>query len=197
MREYVLSPENEDYERPTAIEYATEDAKSELMDLLAAHIPAADPGAYAVEHAELAALMDSRGAHFSYLPEASFLQVLPRSGEPHYFTLVNNRAFSNNAQLFNEENRRLPEEDTLSVIRGFVSSYPNMFFQVTEGDLDRFAAMLVSMASDGDYRQLVERFGVRRTAPWFWKLSDDMQAAYFAQRPEAAGLFDLNRYENP
>ena len=40
------------------------------------------------------------------------------------------------------------------------------------------------------------RYGVRRTAPWFWKLSDDINASYRASFPAEAGLFDLNRYQN-
>ncbi|MEE4279693.1 MAG: fatty acid cis/trans isomerase [Halieaceae bacterium] len=196
VRGFVLAPKNEEYERPSAIDYETDDPRSELMDKLAAHIPTAASPRYSVADTSLTQLMRSIGAHFSHMPEASFLQVLPRRGDPRYYTLVHNRAFSNNAQLFNEESRRLPEEDTLTVVRGFVSSYPNMFFQVTEAQLDRFTSLLLALDSDDAYSRIVERYGVRRTAPWFWKLSDDMHAAYFQNAPVEAGVFDLNRYQN-
>jgi hypothetical protein len=42
----------------------------------------------------------------------------------------------------------------------------------------------------------VERYGVRRSAPWFWRFSDDVHDTYQAMYPHEAGLFDLNRYEN-
>lgn len=195
-RGYVMGPKTERYERPTAVTYTTDDPRSEFMELLRSHIPASDASRFAVDHPGLARLMSGPGKSFSYLPETAFLQVLPKRGEPRYYTLIHNRAFKNNAQLFNEEDRRLPEEDTLTVTRGFVGAYPNQFFQVAEAELDRFSEALEGLDSADDYTRLVERYGVRRTAPWFWKLSDDMHAHYFAIQPVEAGLFDLNRYEN-
>jgi hypothetical protein len=82
------------------------------------------------------------------------------------------------------------------VTRGFVGAYPNMFFQLTARDLPGFANALKNLESAADYTVLVERHGVRRTAPWFWKLSDDMHTDYAGRFPDEAGLFDLNRYEN-
>jgi hypothetical protein len=71
-----------------------------------------------------------------------------------------------------------------------------MFFQVSEQELERFADALHNLSAAADYTALVERFGVRRTASWFWKLSDDIVEHYRASHPAEAGLFDLNRYEN-
>ncbi len=71
-----------------------------------------------------------------------------------------------------------------------------MFFQVTERELAKFTADIQALAGDEDYTRLVERYGVRRTAPWFWKLSDEFVADYRAAHPVEAGLFDLNRYQN-
>jgi hypothetical protein len=193
---YLMSPEHARYEHPTAIEYRTDDPRTELMARLKAHIPTADSPRYAVHREELAALMAEADASFSYLPEVAFLQVLDRRGEREYYSLVHNQAFSNNAQLFQEEDRRLPAEDTLTVARGFVGAYPNQFFQVAEQELGRFADALRALESDDDYTALVARYGVRRTAPWFWKLSDDINAHYRASFPAEAGLFDLNRYQN-
>ena len=144
----------------------------------------------------LARLMEVADASFAYMPEAMVLQVLKATGDPVYYSLLHNRAFSNNTQLFFEEDRRLPDEDTLTVARGFVGAYPNMFFQVPEANLSAFTDAILAMQSDDDYTRLVERFGVRRTAPWFWKFSDDLNAAYESTHPVEAGLFDLNRYQN-
>ena len=196
VRDYLMSPGNARYERPTAIEYDTDDPRTELMQRLKAHIPTAENARYAVQHRELAGLMSGADASFSYLPEVAFLQVLDRRGGRDYYSLVHNQAFRNNAQLFREEDRRLPEEDTLTVARGFVGAYPNQFFQVAEQELGRFADALRALESDADYTALVARYGVRRTAPWFWKLSDDINANYRAAYPAEAGLFDLNRYQN-
>jgi hypothetical protein len=196
VRDYLVSGRTTGYERPTAITYASDDPRAELMEMLRDHIPAAKNGRYRVDDGHLEALMTAADSSFSFLPEVAFLQVLGSRGDHAYYTLIHNQGFTNNAQLFREEDRRLPEEDTLTVARGFVGAYPNMFFQVGERELQRFVAAVRALASDEDYTALVERYGVRRTAPWFWKLSDDINAHYRATRPVEAGLFDLNRYEN-
>ncbi|GAB5413710.1 MAG: fatty acid cis/trans isomerase [Congregibacter sp.] len=196
VNDYLLSPQTQQYEVPSAIRYESEDPRTELMDLLKAHIPTARSTRFDVQHPTLKPLMSEANASFSFLPEASFLQVLSKRGDREYYSLIHNRAFTNNAQLFHEEDRRLPEEDTLTVARGFVGAYPNQFFQVNESELEKFTNSLLKLASDEDYTALVERYGVRRTAPWFWKLSDEMHVEYRAAFPLEAGLFDLNRYDN-
>jgi hypothetical protein len=196
VRDYLIPPKAERYERPTAISYSSDDPRTELMQMLREHIPTAANGRYEVELPALASLMDSANASFRHLPEAVFLQFIDSRGERSYYSLIHNRAFTNNTQLFKEEDRRRPEEDTLTVTRGFVGAYPNMFFQVTERELEPFTKALKALSSAADYVALVERYGVRRTAPWFWKLSDDMRSEYARGFPIEAGLFDLNRYEN-
>ena len=196
VRDYLLSPENAEYERSSAIQYASDDPKSELMDLFRQRIPAASNQRYDVRQPALQALMATPSRAFSFMPEVAFLQVLQASGEPRSYTLLRNSAHSNIAQLFDEDKRRLPEEDTMTVTRGFVGAYPNIFFQVNERELTGFAEAVVALEKEADYVRLVERFGVRRTAPWFWKLSDDLYAEYRRDQPVEAGLFDLNRYEN-
>jgi hypothetical protein len=184
------------YELPTAIDYRTKDPKAEFMQMLSEHIPAADNPRYRVTDPLLTVLMSEAQESFSFMPEVAFLQVLNGRGERRYYSLIHNQAFLNNAQLFREEDRRVPQEDTMTVARGFVGAYPNMFFQVTEKELERFVAMVRGLASAEDYTRLVERYGVRRSAPWFWRFSDDVHEAYRAGHPQEAGLFDLNRYEN-
>ena len=71
-----------------------------------------------------------------------------------------------------------------------------MFFQITEGQLAKFTDALQALQSPQDYESFVDQFGVRRTAPWFWKLSDEFTAEYRGSYPLEAGLFDLNRYQN-
>lgn len=196
VRDYVLSPDNARFERPTSIRYRTKDTKSELMNLFRERIPTARNDRYTVTDESLARLMEAADTSFAYMPEAMVLQVLKATGDRVYYSLLHNRAFSNNTQLFFEEDRRLPDEDTLTVTRGFVGAYPNMFFQVPEANLSAFTDAILAMQSDDDYTRLVERFGVRRTATWFWKFSDDLNAAYQSAYPVEAGLFDLNRYQN-
>ncbi len=130
------------------------------------------------------------------MPEVSFLEVLGTGSGEHIYTIVHNDGYSNNAQIFKEAQRRIPQEDYLTVVKGFIGAYPNAFFQVQDQDLDDFVQAMQSMRSAADYANLVSRYGVRRTDSKFWPLSDKLHAHYQKYYPREAGLFDLNRYEN-
>jgi hypothetical protein len=116
------------YERPTAIEYASDDPKAELMRMLGEHIPTSDNPRYRVRDPLLALIMSEARESFRFMPEVAFLQVLDARGEPRYYSLIHNQGFLNNAQLFSEEDRRVPQEDTMTVTRGFVGCLPEHVF---------------------------------------------------------------------
>jgi hypothetical protein len=145
--------------------------------------------------ASLGPLEDLQGEAITLLPQTVFVEISGDSGKQ-YVTLVRNNAHLNITSMFGEQKRRVPEEDTLSVIPGFIGAYPNAFLVVNEADLDRFANMIASMRTEGDYAQLLDNFGVRRTSPKFWQQSDAFHAAFEQNAPVAYGLFDYGRLEN-
>jgi hypothetical protein len=130
------------------------------------------------------------------MPEVSFLQVIGSDGKEKTYTIVHNDGYENNAQVFDEEQRRIPEEDYLTVVNGFIGSYPNAFFQVQESELGDFVTMIESMRSEVDYATLVSTYGIRRNQAAFWPMSDKLNKYYKNAFPREAGLFDVNRYEN-
>ena len=160
--------------------------------------PRCDPSAerYRVDEPAFDKLKTLDGKPFSLMPQVAFVEVFGPRGDERVFTIVHNSAYSNNAQIFREAQRRIPEEDYLTVVRGFIGSYPNVFFQLHEQDLDKFVEAIIGLRSEEDYAKLVERYGTRRNATWFWRLSDKFHAYYRKNHPIEAGLFDLNRYEN-
>ncbi len=196
VREYVLPEQNARFERSPDIDFQTDSPKTELIKMIKARVPATRNPRWSVDEPELGRLMSYVGKQFSFLPEVSFLQVLRSNGERDAYSLVHNIAHSNIAQLFNEEDRLLPNEDTLTVSNGFIGSYPNMFFQVHEQELGKFVTAITELADEADYTRLAERWGVRRTDPAFWRVSDSLVEHYRETQPVEAGLFDLNRYQN-
>ncbi|HSG90091.1 MAG TPA: fatty acid cis/trans isomerase [Pseudomonadales bacterium] len=196
VREFFVSKDTAAYARDTQIAFETEAPKAELMDMLAARIAGAREHAHRRGDGRFDVLADARGAFFAPLPEVAFVQVLNPDGSEDALTLVHNRGHSNIAHMFSEDDRLLPAEDTLTIARGFIGAYPNMFFQITAQQIPEFTAAILALDDDADYTRLVQRYGVRRTAPWFWRVSDRFVARYRELRPIEAGLFDLNRYEN-
>jgi len=182
------------FPQETGIRYATDNPLAELYALMKKRAAPVTSTRYALSanDRELQRLARLRGRALSRLPEASILTVREASGAERHFSLIANRAHSNVAELFDEAERRLPDEDSLLVASGFIPAYPNAFFLVQAPELGEF----VDTVARGDYAALVNGYGVRRTNPRFWAHSDTLHAAWRRSNPREAGLFDYNRLEN-
>ena len=139
-----------------------------------------------------------RGRQLQSLPDASFLRVRSGAGpaDDLDYTLVLNKDYSNLVSMLEDEDRRNPDQDSLTVVPGFAASYPNFFFTVDAADIDAFATQFAAIRNRDDYERFVALHGLRRTNPGFWAESDWFQASYRRLQPLEAGIFDLNRYSN-
>ena len=149
----------------------------------------------AATKAELTRLAAASGMPISWLPELAFVSLETANG-PRAITLVHNDGYSNVASLFGEQKRRLPAEDTLTVVPGFLGAYPNALFKVKEHDLGKFVTAIAGLASESDYAALMSNFGVRRSNPDFWAHSDliydQVEKLDYADR----GVLDYSRLDN-
>lgn len=187
--------------RQTGIPYRTADHKLELIGMLRERLAPVLHAPYAIEKSgnrhvrqQLEKLAHLQGKAVSWLPQNAILSI---SGSPdQVVTLIHDNGLSNVSHLLFEQERRLPEEDTLTVVRGFLGAYPNAFYHVEESKLEEFVGAVERLGSEEDYQSLLSRFGVRRSDPDFWKHSDAIQAAYQNESPIEAGLLDYNRLEN-
>jgi hypothetical protein len=187
--------------RQTDIQYRTPHPKSELVGMLHEHLAPILHASYEVEkignthvRQQLERLSHIQGVAVSWLPQNAILSIDGSDG--HVVTLIHNNGMGNVSQLFNEQKRRLPEEDNLTVVRGLLGSYPNAFYHVAESKLKDFVSAVEGLSSEEDYQALLSRFGVRRSDPDFWKHSDYLRTAYQNASPIEAGLLDYNRLEN-
>ncbi len=130
------------------------------------------------------------------IPEIAFLRVKMHSGQDRAYTLLHNKALSNVAYIFAESYRRMPGQDTLTVVPGFIGSYPNFFFSVDESDLDSFVSAFKSAQTAKSQAAFYAQYGVRRTNPNIWSMLDWFNAEHKKLRGLNAGLFDMNRYHN-
>ncbi len=185
----------------TGISYKTADPKTELLEMLKHRLSPVLNTVYAIDSStgrnvkeQLNRLSQIRGLPISRLPPSAIMLI---EGAQHaFYTLVHNKGMSNVSELFFEEKRRLPEEDTLTVVRGFLGAYPNAFYRVAEPELKDFVDAVQGLNSEADYQKLLDRFGIRRSDPGFWEHSDKMRQAYHKTAPIQAGLLDYNRLEN-
>jgi hypothetical protein len=201
----------------TQIVFRTDDPKRELIEQLLARSRAvagppdtlnrcaappcdregASPAERRAERA-LQRLAAVRGPWVRLLPEVSLLRV--RTSEDGrgdlVYSLAHNAAHTNVAFMFDEEERRLPADDTVTVLRGQFGSYPNFFFEARLDEIEAFGEALRALASEADLEAFVSRFGIRRTDPRFWRTADWLRADLERRDPLEAGVYDLNRYEN-
>ena len=116
----------------------------------------------------------SNGRSFQ-LPDATLVQIVhsdsQAGGETELYTLVRNRRHSNVAFVLGESLRYEPEKDTLTVVPGLATVYPNFMFVVPAGELAQFAAAVADRSlvdSAGFVRRVVVKWGIRRSSPGFW-----------------------------
>ncbi len=142
-------------------------------------------------------LSDLYGQQISALPELSFLRIRFENPEKdQVFTLIRNKRLSNVSFIFAEDFRRQPEKDTLTVLPGFIGSYPNVFFNVAADELELFVAQLKQTRSQSQKDKFYSQFGIRRNNPEIWKFADWFNQKHLSTNPLETGIFDLNRYEN-
>nr|WP_276562500.1 fatty acid cis/trans isomerase [Hoeflea prorocentri] len=194
----------------TGITYRTDSPKSEFLLTLLERggglWPVSDPinrcdrarcSDQGSSAAQLEAIASRNGAWVKFLPDIAILAVEGDTGPPELFTLAHDKAHSNVAFLFREENRREPEEDRLTIVPGQFASYPNLFFRVSRQSLSDFVNELTSVRSQEDFMSVVASYGVRRSSELFWQTYDAVQASNDTQDPLQSGLLDLNRYQDP
>ena len=191
------------FDQESGIDYRSDDPQRELYDLLRARMAPVLGNRFDLSTVEdpalrgdLLTLAAVAGRSLSFMPEAGFLRVDEPAGSAQYFTLIRNTGHSNVTHLIRESAALLPDENTLTVVPGFIGAYPNTLYVVPRAGLREFIEGVRTLASEPDYRALADRFAIRRTHPAFWVHSDALQAAYQRAVPGEAGLFDYNRLEN-
>jgi Fatty acid cis/trans isomerase (CTI) len=194
------------FEDAPNLRYQAHEAERELFALLKTRVRAVDADGFDLKRVEdasirgaLARLAHTKGRAASWLPELSFVTVQPAGTSARRaninFTIARDSGHTNVAHLFNEEDRRIKDEDALAVVPGFLGAYPNALFEVPQKDLESFVDAIARLDSEGAYRALRARFGVLRTSDGFWRFSDRIQEAHAKQLPVSSGLFDYNRLD--
>ena len=191
------------FNQDSGIDYHSTDPQRELYGLLRARLAPVLGTNFDLSSVkdsalrnELQTLAAIHGRSLSLMPEAGFLRLDDPAGPSRYFTLVRNTGHSNVTHLADEKKELLPDENTLTVVPGFIGAYPNVLYVMPHAALSEFTAAVRGLSSEADYRALADRFAIRRTHPQFWTYSDALQDAYARLSPTEAGLFDYNRIEN-
>lgn len=176
--------------RPSSISYRTDNPARELMQMLLDQHGVSGTGSDV--GSVLLQLSGQTGGFVTWLPDVTLI----KTADGNVFTLIRNKYHDNVAFMFNEELRRDPDKDTLTVIEGLIGNYPNLFLQIDESNFESFVTTLQGVTDDAGYERFIERYGVRRTDIRFWQTSDWFADYLSTNEPIEAGLLDLSRYVN-
>ncbi|MDC8445226.1 MAG: fatty acid cis/trans isomerase [Nitrosomonas sp.] len=144
----------------------------------------------------LSRLHEIQGNPASLLPELGFLTVIDKNQDDKIYTILRNSAHSHIATLLNEESNRMPEEDYITVMPGFVGAFPDALWRVEAASLADFVASITNLKNEDDYSRLMYRYGIRRSNNNFWQHSDRLHEAFRHYDPVEYGILDYSRIEN-
>lgn len=203
IKDYIFS----DYikvKSQSQIDYTTDDHQAELYHKLRSRLTAVLNHEHDLSQSQLAlpeqeallALQSVRGGGLVHLPNVSTVLITQQGVPLDVLSLIHNKAHANISSLLDEEAARLPEEDGVTLVRGVLGDYPNVLMQVEATEITDWAKQVASLRTAEDYARLLDRFGVRRTHPDFWFVSDAIANINKQQKPRESGILDYNRLEN-
>ncbi|MGR5261867.1 fatty acid cis/trans isomerase [Vibrio astriarenae] len=194
----------EPFNQPTQVVYQTNDPKTELLDMLQQRLKPILDDRYTITHTGLSknneALLNQinkvRGEGLIHVPQTLMMMITSESGEEQLFTILHNNAHTNISSLFAEEKNRDYPNDSLTIVKGVIGSYPQAFLELEEKDVIKLVLMLQNIEQEQDYIDLLDAYAVRRSHDDFWSFSDRVHQWYQTDQPIEFGLLDYNRFEN-
>ncbi|MFY8327916.1 fatty acid cis/trans isomerase [Pseudoalteromonas sp. ZZD1] len=189
----------ESFSQATGIEYQTQDQQHELYGLIKQTLkPVLSPRYdYTKVPEPLHKLNNMPAKAINLLPQISYVLVKDGDSEHEAYTLIHHNAHYNISSLLNEEGQRAYDEDTLTIVPGFIGDYPEAIWYLNnQQQVEAFAEQLPLMQVEADYKALKSKFAIRRTHPQFWQYSDILHNVAKQYRGIEYGLFDYNRLEN-
>ncbi len=190
---------NREFSQPSGIEYKTDNPQHELYTLMKETLAPvlSERYDYTKVPEPLSAINNMSAEAVNLLPQISFVLVKQADNSHKGYTIIHHNAHYNISSLLNENGQRAYDEDTATIVPGFIGDYPAAIWYLNnEQQVNAFAEQLPMMQIEADYRALKSKFGIRRTHPQFWQYSDILHSVAKEYRGIEHGMFDYNRLEN-
>ena len=190
---------NRDFSQPSGIEYKTDDPQHELYELMKEALAPvlSEKYDYTKVPKDLSVINKMPVKAVNLLPQLSFVLVKQDDDSHKAYTIIHHNAHYNISSLLNEDGQRAYEEDTATIVPGFIGDYPAAIWYLNnDQQVAAFSEQLPMMQIEADYRALKTKFGIRRTHPQFWQYSDILHNTAKKYRGVEYGMFDYNRLEN-
>ncbi|WP_166419884.1 fatty acid cis/trans isomerase [Pseudoalteromonas sp. Z1A8] len=190
---------NREFSQPSGINYKTDDPQHELYTLMKEALAPvlSERYNYTEVPKPLNVISNMPAKTVNLLPQLSFILVKQEDNSHKGYTIIHHNAHYNISSLLNEDGQRAYDEDTATIVPGFIGDYPAAIWYLNnEQQVNAFAEQLPMMQIEADYRALKSKYGIRRTHPQFWQYSDILHETAKKYRGIEYGMFDYNRLEN-
>jgi len=133
-----------------------------------------------------------------YFPSIAYLKINNTQGKPWVYSMIVDRAYRSNDIIGTESLTREPDEDLLTLYRGFVGAYPNVFFELNENQSSTFISDIKEIKSSNDWKHLVGKYGISRNSADFWPFFDWIHSFKAKHHPGVdpvmQGIVDVGQY---
>jgi hypothetical protein len=129
-----------------------------------------------------------------FLPSVVLLR-LNHGQESRVYSLIANRVYKTQFDLFFQNGEALPDEYTMSVYPTIVGGFPNLFMELDLAQVPAFLKELRSVQALDGWKALRNRYGILRNSERFWPALDWFNDWNFKHRGEEAGYLDLSYYD--
>jgi hypothetical protein len=190
---------NEKFSQPSGINYKTDDPQHELYDIMKKALAPvlSERYDYTKVPKQLSLINTMPAKAINLLPQISFVLVKQADNSHKGYTIIHHNAHFNISSLLNESGQRAYDEDTVTIVPGFIGDYPDAIWYLNnKQEVNTFAQQITTMQIETDYGALKSKFGIRRTHPKFWQYSDILHDVAQVSRGVEHGMLDYNRLEN-
>jgi hypothetical protein len=129
-----------------------------------------------------------------FLPSVVLLR-LHHGHESRVYSLIANRVYKSQFDLFFQNGAALPDEDTMSVYPTLIGGFPNLIMEMDLAQTPAFLKELRAVQSLDDWKALRNRYGLLRNSARFWPTLDWFNDWNFKHRGQEAGYLDLSYYD--
>ncbi len=140
-----------------------------------------------------------KGRYTPYLNGITLIRV-GNARERQLYSLISNRGYFSHALVFAEAQERDPSRDTLSVYRGVIGDYPELFLDVPLEQAHEFLNRVQALSPKSykeQLRSIRADFGIRRNSARFWPFVDWLHDWHVKSGDGyiTAGILDLSKYD--
>ena len=135
-----------------------------------------------------------------FIPSIVYMKIVSNDGSGDWaYTLIANKNYESHDSLLLEAIARDPALDDISLYRGFVGAYPNVFLEIPADKTDAFVSSLKKITSEKDWSNILAQYGIARNSARFWPFFDWVHEKKSVRSPDndpvMQGVVDISQYD--